>query len=60
MTEILIAVGVFSLACLGLGLGLALGRAPVRTSCGAAACLPGGGCADCPSRRRAAAGESGQ
>lgn len=53
MIEILFAVLVFLVAAGGIGVGLALGRGPARTSCGAAACLPDGGCLDCPHRRMA-------
>lgn len=59
MIETLLAIGVFGLAAAGLGLGLALGRGPARTSCGAAACLPTGRCSDCPLRRRAASEDAG-
>ncbi|MEJ6394597.1 hypothetical protein V8J82_15120 [Gymnodinialimonas sp. 2305UL16-5] len=51
MTEILFAIAVFALAAGGLGLGLAFGRGPVRTSCGAADRLVHARCADCPLRR---------
>lgn len=56
MTETLLAIAVVSLAAGGIGLGLLLGRGPARTSCGAADRLPEARCADCPLRRRAAAG----
>lgn len=52
MTEIAFSVLIFLLAALGLGMGLALGRGPAKTSCGAAECLPEGPCADCPLRRK--------
>lgn len=52
--EILLAVITVTLAACGIGLGLIFGGKPVRTSCGAAEGLPGGRCADCPLRRRAA------
>ena len=48
-----------TLAACGIGLGLILGGKPVRTSCGAAEGLPGGRCAGCPLRRRAAQAEAG-
>ncbi|SDY58099.1 hypothetical protein [Citreimonas salinaria] len=51
MTELIFAVAIVTLAALGLGLGLILGRGPALTSCSAAACLPEGRCADCPLRR---------
>lgn len=56
--ELLIAVPIVLLAVAGLGLGLILGRGPAQTSCGAAACLPQGRCADCPLRRRHAEGRA--
>ncbi|MFT5742617.1 MAG: hypothetical protein ACI86S_000677 [Paracoccaceae bacterium] len=55
--EILFAVVIFGLAAAGLGLGLAFGRGPVRTSCGATAGLRKERCEDCPLRRMAAAVE---
>ena len=58
--EIILAVVIFGLAAAGLGLGLALGRGPVRTSCGAAAGLREGRCAECPLRRAAVSAESAQ
>lgn len=51
--EMLIAIGIVSLAAAGIGLGLMAGRGPVRTSCGAAEGLAKGRCADCPLRGRA-------
>ncbi len=50
--EVLFAIVIISLAAGGIGLGLALGRGPARTSCGAADDLAVGRCADCPLRRR--------
>lgn len=38
MTTVLLTVAVFALSALGLGLGVALGRAPVSGSCGGTAC----------------------
>jgi len=58
MTEIFFAIAIFTLAAGGLGLGLILGRDPVRTSCGATDRLTRGRCADCPLRRRAAGSEA--
>ena len=57
MTELLFALGIVALAACGLGLGLMVGRGPVRTSCGAAERLARGRCADCPLRRKAAGEE---
>ncbi|GHF07567.1 hypothetical protein GCM10016455_30770 [Aliiroseovarius zhejiangensis] len=54
--EILFAIAIFGLAAVGLGLGLTFGRDPVRTSCGAAAGLREGRCADCPLRHADTAG----
>ncbi len=54
MTEILFAIILVTLAAGGIGLGLAFGRGPARTSCGAADHLTIGRCADCPLRRRTA------
>ena len=58
MTELLLAVGIVTLAAGGLGLGLVLGRGPVRTSCGATDRLTKARCADCPLRRRAVESEA--
>lgn len=58
--EIIFAIAIFGLAALGLGLGLTLGRGPVRSSCGATSELRKGRCADCPLRRHAQTAEAGQ
>ncbi|SFD79958.1 hypothetical protein [Roseivivax sediminis] len=50
--EILIAVLLVTLAAAGIGLGLMLGRGPVRTSCAAAEGLAIARCADCPLQHR--------
>lgn len=50
--EILFAIVIVSLAASGIGLGLALGRGPAKTSCGAAEGLAIERCEDCPLRRR--------
>lgn len=50
--EMLFAIAIVTLAAGGIGLGLALGRGPARTSCGAADGLSPGRCQDCPLRRR--------
>lgn len=52
--EILLAVGIVSLAALGLGLGVMKGRPPLSGSCGSTGCVPGATCDDCPNRRMAA------
>ena len=52
MTEVLLATAIVALAAGGLGLGLAFGRGPVRSSCGAADRLDHDRCVDCPLRRR--------
>lgn len=52
MTEILFSVGIITLAAAGLGAGLILGRAPAKTSCGAADGVVKVRCADCPLRRK--------
>ena len=52
MMELVLAVTIMTLAAVGLGLGLLLGRGPALTSCSAAACLPKGRCEDCPLRGR--------
>lgn len=52
--EILFAIVIVTLAAGGIGLGLALGRGPARTSCGAAEGLAIERCEDCPLRRRVA------
>lgn len=54
MIELLLAVGIITLACLGLAAGLLLKGRPLQTSCEASACLGKGNCAICPNRNRAA------
>jgi len=49
--ELLIAIPVVLLAVGGLALGLALGRGPIKGSCGGITCVAGGACAACPRRR---------
>jgi hypothetical protein len=49
--EVIFGIGIFGLAALGLGLGLAFGRGPVKGSCGGASCMAGAGCAACPRKR---------
>ena len=51
--ELLLALIVIALAATGMAVGVLFGRGPVRSSCGAAACLPKGRCEDCPLRNRA-------
>lgn len=58
--EILFAIIIFALAAGGLGLGLAFGRGPVRTSCGATAGLRKDRCSDCPLRRHTVSEEAEQ
>ncbi|MBF9029025.1 hypothetical protein HKCCE3408_01340 [Rhodobacterales bacterium HKCCE3408] len=48
--EVIFALGIFLLAAGGLGLGLMLGRAPLRGSCGGDSCMAGDACAACPRR----------
>jgi hypothetical protein len=52
MIEAALTLVILLLAACGLGLGLAFGRGPLRTSCGAASCLPGAACETCPMRKR--------
>ena len=49
MATFLIGFGVILLAVGGLAVGVALGRAPLKGSCGGLAC--GGACAGCPKKR---------
>lgn len=61
MMEILLAVAVFGLAAAGIGLGLAMGRGPARSSCGASEGLPESlRCTECPLRRHRMAEGSSQ
>lgn len=52
MIEIALTVVILLLAAGGLGIGLVFGRGPIRTSCGAASCMPGAACETCPMRKR--------
>lgn len=52
MMEMLMAMVIFAIAAGGIGLGLAMGRGPARTSCGATDRLVHNRCADCPLRRQ--------
>lgn len=51
--EYVLAIVIVCLAAGGLALGLALGRGPVKGSCGGAACIPGAACLGCTRRRPA-------
>jgi len=53
MATFLLAFGVVVLACVGLSLGVILGRGPIKGSCGGFACVPGADCAACPNRAAA-------
>lgn len=57
MTEVMLVLLVFGVAAGGLGLGLLLGRGPVKSSCGAAACLGRGACEICPRRAKSSEGD---
>lgn len=46
MATLILVFLVFSLAMAGLGLGVMLGRAPIKGSCGGLSC--GGACTACP------------
>lgn len=50
--EILLVLAIFLLAAGGLGLGLMLGRGPLKGSCGGMSCLKGAACEGCPNRER--------
>ncbi|MAM60259.1 hypothetical protein [Maritimibacter sp. UBA3975] len=58
MTEVLFSIGIIGLAAAGLGAGLLMGRAPAKTSCGAADGIAKTRCADCPLRRKRTAEET--
>ena len=49
MAGFILCVMVILLAMGGLGIGVALGRAPLRGSCGGLSCA--GACSACPKRR---------
>ena len=52
--EIVLAIGIFALVAAGLGLGLMLGRGPLKGSCGGMACLKDVACEGCPHRGKPA------
>ncbi|SLN25969.1 hypothetical protein [Roseisalinus antarcticus] len=58
--EILFAILIFLLAACGIGLGLALGRGPVRGSCGGLSCVPGAACGGCARGRARSAEETSE
>lgn len=49
--EFLLGLAVVFMAVGGLALGLALGRGPVKGSCGGMACLKDVACEGCPHRK---------
>jgi hypothetical protein len=48
MITFLLALAIVVAAVVGLSLGVLLGRAPIKGSCGGIACVPGTDCAACP------------
>ena len=49
--EFVFAILLFALAAGGLGIGLAVGRAPPKSCSGTSACAAGSACAGCPRAR---------
>jgi hypothetical protein len=48
MTTFVLTLCIVLLAIVGLSLGVILGGAPIKGSCGGVACIPGADCAACP------------
>lgn len=53
MTTFLISLPIIGLAILGLAIGVLMGRAPLKGSCGGVSCKITGGCGACPRARDA-------
>lgn len=51
--EFVMAIAIVCLAAGGLATGLALGRGPVKGSCGGTTCVPGAACMGCTQRKAA-------
>jgi len=52
--EILLVLAIFLLAGAGLGLGLLIGKGPLKGSCGGLSCIKGAVCEGCPHRNEEA------
>ncbi len=50
MAAFAITLALFVLAVAGLSVGVMLGRAPIKGSCGGLACIKGADCSACPHR----------
>ena len=50
--EFILAIVIFALVAAGLGLGLLVGRGPLKGSCGGMACLKDVACEGCPNKIR--------
>jgi len=52
MPIFLLSLGLVLLAFAGLSLGVILGRAPIKGSCGGLSCIAGADCAACPNNSK--------
>lgn len=50
METIILSLGLILLSLVGLALGVIMGRAPIKGSCGGMACIKGADCAGCAKR----------
>ena len=51
--EILLVLAIILIAVAGLGIGLVIGRGPLKGSCDGMACLENAACEGCPHRKNA-------
>jgi len=52
MATFILTLGIIAVAFSALSLGVILGRAPIKGSCGGLACVPGADCAACPNKNK--------
>ena len=53
MATFVLTLAIVLASVTGLAIGVLLGRAPLRGSCGGVACVKGGGCTACKTHRDA-------
>jgi len=56
METFILAFAIILISLAGLGLGVLLGRTPLRGSCGGLACVPGVDCVSCAKHKKKEAG----
>ena len=52
MATFILTLGIIAVAFIALSLGVILGCAPIKGSCGGLACVPGADCVACPNKNK--------